>query len=201
MHVYAPPRSGLVHGHEVKAMLEESRAARMNALEAGDDHGQGVAPTHRIGGRLVTQAEWNEEQLRNDPKYRKQRRREIDADFEKSQSADWKFGLEQSGERLSKAEDAVRIASEPIGSASLAAEVDEDLRKRARWDDPLSHMDASRRVEDDRKPRSRFQAPPNRFNIAAGYRWDGVVRGNEHEKRWFERSNEVKSIAASRFRS
>ena len=183
------PESGLVHGHEVKDMLNKSRMERYELLTGGEEHGGGAAPVHRIGGRVVTQAEWKSEQQRLDPKYRKQRQRELDREFEKRQDVEWKRGLEQSAERLARAEEAFRVATEPLGKESVDKEYDYELRRKQRWDDPLSKSES---VLSD-KPKCRFQAPANRFNIPPGYRWDGVVRGTNYETRWFERSNEQKS--------
>jgi hypothetical protein len=183
------PESGLVHSHAVKEMLDKSRMERYELLAGGEEHGGGAAPVHRIGGRVVTQAEWKSEQQRLDPRYRKERQRELDREFEKRQDDEWKRGLEQSSERLARAEEAFRIAKEPLGKSSVAKEYDDELRGKQRWDDPLSKSES---VSPD-KPKCRFQAPTNRFNIHPGYRWDGVVRGTNYETRWFERSNEQKS--------
>ena len=40
------------------------------------------------------------------------------------------------------------------------------------------------------KPKYRGPSPPiNRFNILPGYRWDGIVRGNNYENKRISRSN------------
>lgn len=33
----------------------------------------------------------------------------------------------------------------------------------------------------------KYTAPPNRFEIKAGHRWDGVDRGNGYERRYLEK--------------
>lgn len=35
----------------------------------------------------------------------------------------------------------------------------------------------------------KYDGPPNRYNIAPGYRWDGVVRGNGFENRYLREIN------------
>ena len=192
---------GLVRGHEVKEILDKTRSARADVLQSGEDHGEGAAPVHRIGGRIVTQEEWEDWRRKEDPRYKRQRRRELDAEFERDQKADWKHGIGESAEREARAEEAHRVASEPMGQRFVREEFESELKTRDRWDDPLSRMKSvplSSEFSTTVKPKSRFQAPPNRFNIPPGYRWDGVVRGTEYEKRWFEKSNEETSKSRRR---
>jgi len=186
-----PVPSGLVLGHEVKSMLESSRSVREAVLMEGEGHGRHEAPVHRVGGRIVSRDEWQEKQRAMDPRHRRERRRELDREFESRQDQKWKGGLEQSSERMTRAEEALRIANAPMGSSAFRREHEDELRRKERWDDPLSRQGILRKDDTSSdRPRCKFQAPPNRFNIEPGYRWDGVVRGTDFEKRWFEKSNE-----------
>ena len=182
-------RSGLVHGHGVREMLEESRIARERELgESGAN--QSTSTVHRIEGRVVSAQEWSESQLKQDPRYRRERQRELDREFDKAQNTSWKQGIHQSEERRKRAEEALAIASEPIGQTRHREEIDNELKQKPRWDDPLAVCTTS-----SSKPVvCPYSAPANRFNIPPGYRWDGVVRGNDYEQRWFERVNERKDL-------
>jgi pre-mRNA-splicing factor CWC26 len=186
-----------VRGHEVKESLEKSRTARALALRT-EESDKSVSAVHRVGGRVVTRQEWDEQRKREDPRYQRQLRRERDMEFEKKQDVSWKRGLEQSSERKDRAEEALRIAQMPLGHHSNEG-IEQELRKKQRWDDPMARIGSKPSMEIE-KPRCRFQAPPNRFSIPPGYRWDGVVRGSDFERRWFERANEVRSKKQGQYR-
>ena len=183
--------SGLVRSEEVRSMVEDTRNERARILTSdGVSQGETV---HRLGGRVVSESEWKEARMRDDPRYRRDRQKELDREFNEKQEKEsgWKRGMEQSSERQRKAEEAVRIASLPIGIATT----DDSSINRKRWDDPMTRIKSEyvSPVPSSVKPMSLYEAPSNRFNIRAGYRWDGVVRGTNYEQRWFERQNESRN--------
>jgi len=81
-------------------------------------------------------------------------------------------------------------------------EMNEELKAQVRWDDPMAaYMAQKERKEGGgkseksavaaaaaAKPRKEYAgpAPPNRYGIKPGWRWDGVDRGNGFEKEWFQ---------------
>lgn len=193
--------SGLFKGHEVKEMLDKSRSQRLETLQVSDDQ-LSSAPVHRIQGRIVSQQEWKQEQSRLDPRIKRQRQRDQNAEFERNQVIGWKQGLEQSSGRRARAEEALEIARQPVGHGRPDKNFENDLKTKQRWDDPLTrlNMNASLTTSATSKPVSLFQAPANRLNIPPGYRWDGVIRGTDYERRWFERTNEIASKKRGQYR-
>jgi len=182
--------SGLIRPEDVRDMMTDSKNERARLLASGG--GAQGETVHRLGGRVVSEAEWKEARMRDDPRYRRERQKELNREFNEQQEKEsgWKRGVEQSSERQKKAEEAARIASLPIG-ASLG----DEAINRARWDDPITRIKSEyvSPVPSSVKPTSIYQVPSNRFDIGAGYRWDGVVRGTNYEQRWFERQNESRN--------
>ena len=75
-------------------------------------------------------------------------------------------------------------------------EMNEQLRERERWDDPAAGFLTKKKKEKKSvtgKPVYQGAAPPNRYAIKPGHRWDGVDRGNGFEKQYFKAINKRKN--------
>ncbi|KAL8272268.1 hypothetical protein Esti_003785 [Eimeria stiedai] len=113
---------------------------------------------------------------------------------------EWGSGLKQKQDRKSTRQEEEKLAKAPFARYEIDEEYDAALRARDRWADPLAKAPTSagklREAEPDGAatrgdseereakplPDCPHDAPPNRFNIKPGYRWDGVVRGNGYEE-------------------
>jgi len=93
-----------------------------------------------------------------------------------------------------------------LGRSVEDEEMNERLKAEVRWDDPMAAYVASKRTEQrlaqasdggrggqaaaketaQKKRVYQGHAPPNRYGILPGWRWDGVDRGNGFEKEWFQ---------------
>lgn len=114
----------------------------------------------------------------------------------------------QKEERRQELDDAKFLT---LGRSADDHDMNEQLKTVVRWDDPMAAYMASKRAEDgddgDGKARNgkgtvaikgndrsktvqkrvyQGSAPPNRYGISPGWRWDGVDRGNGFEKDWFQ---------------
>lgn len=73
-------------------------------------------------------------------------------------------------------------------------EMNKELREQNRWNDPMTQFmgekkGATGKGKSKRKPLYNGAAPPNRYGIKPGYRWDGVDRGNGFEAERFRALN------------
>ncbi|SCO70213.1 pre-mRNA-splicing factor CWC26, putative [Plasmodium vivax] len=103
-----------------------------------------------------------------------------------SKELEWGSGLVQKEMRKKNLEQNDKLAKKKnIINYEYDSDYDAQLRKMKRKEDPMNeYLDVT--TEQPAKATCRYQSPYNRFNILAGYRWDGVVRGNGFEKRRFE---------------
>ncbi|KAI9858999.1 MAG: Pre-mRNA-splicing factor cwc26 [Pleopsidium flavum] len=75
--------------------------------------------------------------------------------------------------------------------------MNEELRGRERWDDPMAGMLSSSGKGPKReggKEVYKGAAMPNRYGIRPGSRWDGVDRGNGFEKEYFAARNRRRNL-------
>ncbi|KJZ79432.1 hypothetical protein HIM_00901 [Hirsutella minnesotensis 3608] len=73
-------------------------------------------------------------------------------------------------------------------------EMNKELKEQDRWNDPMMQFMSQKRTADKgraskRRPVYTGPAPPNRYGIKPGYRWDGVDRGNGFEAERFKALN------------
>ncbi|KAJ2007219.1 Pre-mRNA-splicing factor cwc26, partial [Coemansia thaxteri] len=73
------------------------------------------------------------------------------------------------------------------GRLDHGRERDGELRAREHWNDPALKFLVNKKASTATYPQYAGYAPPNRFGIRPGYRWDGVDRSNGYEKDFFKK--------------
>ena len=72
-------------------------------------------------------------------------------------------------------------------------EMNRELKEQGRWNDPMMQFMSEKQARQGggkkRRPVYTGAAPPNRYGIKPGYRWDGVDRGNGFEAERFRAIN------------
>ncbi len=104
----------------------------------------------------------------------------------------WGKGARQLKEEKEQAEYEERQKSKPFARHELDKETDEELKKTERFGDPMKDLVAEPGVKAPGAimMKCKFKAPPNRYGIEPGHRWDGVDRGNGYEGRLMLTQNE-----------
>lgn len=89
----------------------------------------------------------------------------------------------------------------PVARTAEDEEMNSELKARQRWNDPaaqfmsvpepgaLASVSTGSKGLAGRKKTYQGAAPPNRYGIRPGHRWDGVDRGNGFEHEWFATRN------------
>ncbi|KAF4995439.1 hypothetical protein FGRMN_5120 [Fusarium graminum] len=100
--------------------------------------------------------------------------------------------LEEARKRREKLQDAKLMA---FARTADDEEMNEELKGKDRWNDPMMQFMSEKDTgkgqgkKSKRKPVYAGAAPPNRYGIKPGYRWDGVDRGNGFEAERFKAIN------------
>ncbi|CAG9533520.1 unnamed protein product [Cercopithifilaria johnstoni] len=95
----------------------------------------------------------------------------------------WNKGLRQLEERTQKLNEMARVAQEDFTRHADDKAMNEHLKKQLHEKDPMYKYVKKKKENAEIKtyPKYKGSWPPNRFNIAPGYRWDGVNRSNGFE--------------------
>jgi pre-mRNA-splicing factor CWC26 len=72
-------------------------------------------------------------------------------------------------------------------------EMNDELKEKERWNDPAAGFISKKKKGKSITGRPLYQgsAPPNRYGIRPGHKWDGVDRGTGFESEWFKARNRV----------
>lgn len=120
---------------------------------------------------------------------------------------EWSQGLKQREERKQKIEENLKEMEKPLARYEDDVDREAFLRERELEDDPMLQYMRKKKQKETVKEASgkgeivfvkpRYQgppAPPNRFGIQPGYRWDGVNRSNGFEQKLTDRAAERNAI-------
>ncbi|KAJ1808670.1 Pre-mRNA-splicing factor cwc26 [Coemansia sp. RSA 2598] len=171
---------GLRTAQQVKEDKEKARRRYLRQMkEAGDETSGKDADTvyrdPKTGKRLDI------EKVVAEGAEKRQREEEL-----RKRQIEWNKGLVQQREKI---ESRNRIESMRAGGSSsdVAQTLDAEKRARMHWDDPALQFLENKKTEKTKFPVYKGYAPPNRFNVRPGYRWDGVDRSNGFEAEYFKR--------------
>ena len=112
------------------------------------------------------------------------------------------MGDVQRAEKEKRKEDLEEARFLTVARGADDEEMNEELKGRLRWDDPMAGYMMQKKAQEEpvtssnrrtggatkltRRKEYLGAAPPNRYGIRPGWRWDGVDRGNGFEKEWFQ---------------
>ncbi|KAJ2910983.1 Pre-mRNA-splicing factor cwc26 [Coemansia aciculifera] len=187
-----PMRYGLQAASIIKEDADRAQERYLRKLrEAGDEKsGRGAETVYRdakTGKRLdIDQARKEEAESRQD----KEQRRQL--------QTEWNKGLVQQRAKLEELQLVERMRASG-GSVDTSHERDSEQRARQHWNDPALQFLQSKTTSKAEYPQYSGYAPPNRFGIRPGYRWDGVDRSNGFEKDTFRRQASASARQAEEY--
>ena len=123
---------------------------------------------------------------------RAEARREADALAAKEKAEkEAQLGDVQRAQKAQRKEQLEEARFMPLARTIEDEDLNRELKSQQRWNDPAAQFMKTK--EEGRsvtgKPVYKGPAPPNRYGIRPGYRWDGVDRGNGWEAERFKAQN------------
>ncbi|KAJ2493481.1 Pre-mRNA-splicing factor cwc26 [Coemansia sp. RSA 2050] len=187
-----PMRYGLQTASVIKEDADRAHERYLRKMrEAGDEKsGRGAETIYRdakTGKKLdIDKVRKEEAESRQDREHRRQMQTE------------WSKGLVQQREKLKELQliEQIRAAG---GNLDTSREQDSELRAREHWNDPALKFLENKKTSKTVYPQYTGYAPPNRFGIRPGYRWDGVDRSNGFEKDMFKRQASTSARKAEEY--
>lgn len=184
--------AGLQRAADLRREAEARKADEMKRLAglSSEASGRNATTVYRDKtGRKVDMATKRAEDLAEE------RRKEA----EEEAKMVWGKGIAQHREKEEEAARLAREGAKPLARYVDDREMNEEMMDRDRWGDPMAGL-VSKKKKVHRPLYKGPPAPPNRFGILPGYRWDGVQRDNGFEAKLFQLQNTKASKAEAAYR-
>ncbi|MED6145973.1 hypothetical protein PIB30_030192 [Stylosanthes scabra] len=198
-------KTGLISGKDIREEIDKKKKDDLMRFKMMDPSisGRGAEPVYRdkVKGVRISKEE-----------YLKSKQKVVEKPKEKE--IEWGKGLAQKREAEAKLKELEVEKDKPFARTRDDPELDNMLKDRLRWGDPMAHLVKKKYPEPvlpdlgegEKMKESGFVVPqdipnhswlkrgleaaPNRYGIRPGRHWDGVDRSNGFEKEMFKRANE-----------
>lgn len=177
------PQFGLLTGKQVTFKAEERRKREEQSSNLDEEE---LRKSRETVYRDATGRRIDLVLARKEAK-RKLKEKEEEARRQKEQQQ----GVVQVRQQKEYLKELERQKTVPLARYEDDPEYNKELKERSRWNDPAASFLTNKPISS--KATYQGYAPPNRFNIRPGHRWDGIIRGNGFENKWFQRQNERKA--------
>ena len=175
---------------DVAAEAAQLRAAQQQAVGAADAASLGAAEDTVYRDRRGRKLEMLNEMVRQEKGGPAAARKE----------PTWGRGLAQDRSRDERRAYEAKVGAAPLARYENDAERDAEKRAVDRWGDPMAGKLSAAKAASNRPQYKGPPAPPNRFGILPGHRWDGVDRSNGYEKQFFLAAADARLKAAEAHR-
>ncbi|PQE06104.1 pre-mRNA-splicing factor cwc26 protein [Rutstroemia sp. NJR-2017a BBW] len=190
----AAENSAALHADE-EPVFEDDGVVKM-----GDGTHAGLQSAAAVSAQMEKRrreeaAQWERESggAKGKKKRRNEAKRELDEKARKeAEELEKQKGDVQLAARAKRREDLDEAKYMTLARGVDDVEMNEELKQRDRWDDPaLAFLvrGEGKGKSASGKPLYKGAAPPNRYGIRPGHRWDGVDRGNGWEAERFKGEN------------
>lgn len=199
-------KAGLSNAKDIRKELEQIKRKNQKAIENMSDEMSGKNAKTVFRDRSTGRIRDMEKEMADKEKEMEEK---LLREAEKKAKYDrWSQGVVQREEKMDKLESDLHEMSKPLARYGDDEDLDNLLRNQERLDDPmLNEMRKKRQEEIAKNPNHKIYpkysgppAPPNRFNIQPGYRWDGVDRSNGYEAKVFARKSNQESNQEEAYR-
>ncbi|KAL1315348.1 hypothetical protein HN51_042115 [Arachis hypogaea] len=198
-------KTGLISGKDIREEIDQKKKDDLMRFKVMDPliSGRGAEPVYRDKIKEVHISK---------KKYSKSKQKIEEKPREKE--IEWGKGLAQKREAEARMKELETEKDKPFARSRDDPELDNMLKDRLRWGDPMAHLVKKKYPEPvlpdlgegEKMKESGFVVPqdisdhswlkrgldaaPNRYGIRPGRHWDGVDRSNGFEKEMFKRTNE-----------